>query len=151
MKEIIQLLSAALAPITAIVALSIAYSQYRLEKAKFRRDLYERRLTIFNSTLKLLSGVMRNANVEMNDLIQFLQETNQSYFLLGKDITDYLDEIYKKCVDLQYQNQKLHHSNLPIGEERNRLAEKNTELLKWLTEQLLVAREKFSTHLRLDK
>jgi hypothetical protein len=150
-KEIIQILSAALAPITAIVALGIAYRQYRLERIKFRHELYEKRLAIFNSTMTLLSIIMRKADVDMSDLIKFIQETNQSYFLLGKDIATYLDVIYKNGVDFHFQNQKLHDSSLPVGDERTRLAEENTKLLKWFTNQLLVAREKFAEHLGLDK
>jgi hypothetical protein len=150
-KDAIQILSAALAPITAVVALGIAYRQYRLERIKFRHELYEKRLAIFNSTMTLLSIIMRRADVEMSDLIKFIQETNQSYFLLGKDIATYLDEIYKNGVDFHFQNEKLNHSGLPIGEERSRLAAQNTELLKWFTKQLLVAREKFEEHLGLDK
>lgn len=150
-KEVIQILSAALAPITAIVALGIAYRQHRLESVKFRHQLYEQRLAIFTSTMNLLSVIMRDANIQLADLFKFLQETNQSYFLLGKDLTDYLTEIYKRGVDLHSQNERLHHSNLPVGEERTRLAEKNGELLKWFLEQLTVARDKFSKHLALDR
>ncbi len=151
MKTIIELLSAALAPITAIVALGIAYRQYRLEQTKSRHELYEKRLAIFNSTMKILSIVMRDADVRTSDLFQFLQETNQSYFLLGKEISDYITEIYKKGIALHFQNEKLHHSNLPVGEERTRLADENCGLLKWFGDQMLVAREKFVKHLGLDK
>ena len=151
MKEIIELLSAALAPITAIVALGIAYRQYRLEKVKFRHELYEKRLAVFSSTMKLLSVVMRTANVKMEDLIQFLQETNQSYFLLGKDISNYLEEIYKKGVDLEFLNEQLHQNGLPVGEERTRLAGEKKELLKWFSSQMVILRRKFAVHLGLDK
>ena len=51
MKEIIEILSASLAPITAIVALGIAYRQYRLEQLKFRRELYERRIAVWLTAL----------------------------------------------------------------------------------------------------
>jgi hypothetical protein len=149
-KDIVQILSAALAPITAIVAISLAWRQHRLESVKFRHQLYERRLAIFNSTMQLLAIVMRDADVQMADLLKFLQETNQSYFLLGKDIADYLDEIYKKGVELRGQEKRLHNTNLAEG-ERTRLADQNVELLNWFGRQLLVAREKFAPHLKLDR
>ena len=138
-KDIIELLSAALAPITAIVALGIAYRQYRLEQTKFRHELYERRLAIFNSTMKLLGIVIRTANLEMSDLIKFLQETNQSYFLLGKDIADYLTEIYEKGVDLNCRCEMLRGSDAAAGEERMRITNEKKELLKWFAVQLVIA------------
>ena len=102
--------------------------------------------------MKLLAIVMREGNVEMPDLIQFLRETNQSYFLLGKDISDYLTEIYKKGVDVNFQNKRLNDRiHAVVGEERSQLADKNCELLKWFGDQLVKAPEKFSVHLRLDK
>lgn len=150
MKEIIGLLSAALAPITAIVALSIAYRQYRLEQVKFRHELYEKRLAIFNSTMNLLATIMRRADVNLEELFLFLRETNQAYFLLGKEIADYLDEIYRKGVDLRSQNERIRHASFSDEQERVHLIEKNTELLKWLTNQLQISREKFAKHLGLD-
>lgn len=150
-KDTIQILSASLAPITAIVALSIAYRQHRLDALKFRHLLYERRLAIFNSTASLFGIVIRDANVTIPDLMKFLQETSQAYFLFGKDIAEYLDEIYKKGVTLQSQNKMLdpNTNNLPIGEKRTRLAEQNKDLLLWFGDQFLVARDKFSEHLKL--
>jgi hypothetical protein len=150
MKEIIELLSAALAPITAIVALGIAYRQYRLEKIKFRHELYEKRLAIFNATMNLLAVVMRTSNVQMGDLIKFLQDTNQSYFLLGKDISDYLTEIYEKGVDLNCRCEMIHDPTFQNGEERMRCIKEKTELTKWFTHQLTIAREKFAKQISLD-
>jgi hypothetical protein len=150
-KDIITLLSAALAPITAVVALGIAYRQYRLEHIKLRQTLYERRLAIFNSAMQLLSHIMQDADIKMEQLFKFLAETNQSYFLLGEEISEYLTELYKKGVDLSTTNQRLHHSNLPGGEERTRLAHEKGELLKWFGDQFTVARKKFAKHLALDK
>ena len=150
MKEIIELLSAALAPITAIVALGIAYRQYRLERIKFRHELYEKRLAIFNATMNLLAIVMRTSNVQMGDLIKFLQDTNQCYFLLGKDIADYLDEIYKKGVDLNCRCEMISDSDLQAGEDRTRYIKEKRELLKWFTDQLSVVKEKFAKQISLD-
>ena len=151
MKEIIELLSASLAPITAIVALGIAYRQYRLEQLKFRRELYEKRLAVYEGTMKLLSIVLRKGGVNFSELVQFLQETNQCRFLFGKDMADYLTEIYKNGVDLEYHEKMLHEHGLPVGEERSKHAHESCELSKWFNRQLVVAPEKFSVHLGLDK
>jgi hypothetical protein len=150
-KETVQILSAALAPTTAIVAVSLAFSQYRLERAKFRHQLYERRLAIYTSTAKLLATIMSTAKAELKDLFEFTRETNQSYFLFGADISDYLDEIYRQGVTLRSQNQKMDNSIFPTEEARARVIDQNDALLKWFADQLSVSRKKFAPYIRLDR
>jgi len=99
-----------------------------------------------------LACIMRNSKASDLEMITFLQKTRESYFLFGRDIGDYLDTLYKKSVDLQCQNTMLHDaaSNVPVGEERSRLAHEKGELTKWFSKQFLVARENFSKYMRLS-
>ena len=150
-KDVLDYFAAALAPITAVAMIYIAYRQYRLEKLKWKHELYEKRLAIFRSTMELLAVIMRDGNVDIVTLSKFNAETSESYFLLGRDICDYLLEVYRKGVHLRTLNEKLQVSNLPIGEERTRLADESGDLLKWFLDQFNVAREKFAEHLALDK
>jgi hypothetical protein len=149
MEKVLQILSASLAPITAISAIIIAWRQHTLEKSKFRQLLYEKRYAVFNSTIVLLSTVIREADLKLESLIKFIQETNQAYFLFGDGIANYLDEIYKKGVDLQAQN-KVINGTVNMGDtERNKLIEKNKDLLLWFGDQMTVCRQKFGEHLML--
>src|SRR5437868_5406871 len=78
MKEVIQILSASLAPITAIVAIVIAWRQHSLEKAKFRHLLYDKRYAIFNGTALFIAGIIQEGSVDYAALFKFQQDTNQA-------------------------------------------------------------------------
>ena len=123
--------------------------QIQVEKLQFKRELYDRRLAVYFSLLEYLSQVFREANVDINASIGFLRKTREAYFLFGKEVADYLNVVYNKSVELHGYNKRLHHADLPVGEERNRLAQEESELLKWLNHQMTDSREIFEKHLSL--
>jgi hypothetical protein len=151
MNDYVKLLSAGLTPILGILTAYIAWQQWRTNHLKVRHDLYERRLSIYLAVMEFLACVMRRSTVSDEELVAFLQKTRESYFLFGPDIGDYLDVLYKKAVDLQYHSTMLHDptSNLPVGDERSRLAHEKAEISKWFTRQFEVTRTKFTKYMRL--
>jgi hypothetical protein len=149
MKEYVDVFSALLTPLLAIVAGYVAYQQYRTNRSKLKFELYEKRLATYHALMELLSAIVREADVKIEELMKFNRETNESYFLFGKDIYSYLWEIHLKAVDLHTMNQSLYHENLPIGEERSRIAKEKGELLKWFGNQFDTSRKKFAKHLSL--
>jgi hypothetical protein len=149
--DYVKLLSAALTPILGLLTAYIAWQQWRTNHLKVRHDLYERRLAIYVAVMEFFANIMRSAGASDLEMVTFLQKTRESYFLFGRDIADYLELLYKKSVDLQYQNSMLHEpgASLPIGEERSRLAHEKAELSKWFSAQSVVARDRFSKYMRL--
>lgn len=93
---------------------------------------------------------MREGTADTPQLVTLLQKTRESYFLFGKEISDYITDLYKKGVDLDYHDQQLHHSNLPVGAERTRLAHEKAELSKWLGHQFDPVQRMFAKTLSLQ-
>jgi CHASE3 domain sensor protein len=148
-RSIIEVLSALLTPTIAVVATYIAYQQHRTNKLKVRADLYDRRMDVFNAVTDLLGHIGGAAAVDLDQLRVFLQKTRESYFLFGNEIPEYLDKLYSAGVTLRHQTKKL-FSDLPVGPERDRLADENGALVKWFLDQFDVAQKKFGKYLRLQ-
>lgn len=149
-KPYVDLLSALLTPLIAVIATYIAYQQYRANQLKLRHDLYDRRLQVFNAVAEFLAHVMREGTTDRAQLMTLLQKTRESYFLFGNQVSKYVTELYEKGVDLEYYDKQLDHSGLPVGEERTRLAHQQGDLLKWFADQFDVIRPLFAKTLSLQ-
>ena len=148
-KEYVEFFAAWLAPWVLIVTTYIAVQQYRANRLKLRHDFYDRRLILYNAVSEFLAHILSKASVDNTQLIPFLQKTRESYFLFGREVAEYVRLLYEKGVDLEYYNDQLHHSSLPVGEERARLAKEQGELLKWPAAQFDDAQKKFGKELSL--
>jgi hypothetical protein len=150
-KSSIDFLSALLTPLIAIIAVYIAWQQFRNAQLKLKHDLYERRLEVFKAVSQFIGTAVQLAYLKNEDLFALLRETNQSYFLFDDDVSQYIHELYLKGVDFSYINTRL-HGKAPISqEERERLADKNGELLKWFSQQFEVSRKLFGKYMRIRK
>ena len=76
-----------------------------------------------------------------------MTHTSESVFLFDDDITNYINELFIKSCDLRTVAKKL-NPNLPPGEERNRLAEEEANLLQWFSDQLKTSQQKFTKYLK---
>jgi hypothetical protein len=149
-KAYVDLFSACLTPLIAIIATYIAYQQYRANQLKIRHDLYDRRLQVYNAVAEFLAHVTREGTTDRAQLITLLQKTRESHFLFGSEVSAYITDLYKKGVDLEYYEKQLDHRNLPVGDERTRLAHQQGELLKWIGNQFDVIQSMFAKTLSLQ-
>jgi hypothetical protein len=152
MEETVKLLSASLTLLIAIIAVYIAYQQAVTARRKLKSDLFDKRFTIYNSYMDFLGSIISNGNVTIEDLRKFVTETKSSYFLFGKskEVSQYLDSVYRKAVKLRAVNERLNQQSLPIGDERSRLAQEDADLLEWFSDQYDAARKMFGKYLDLD-
>src|SRR5437016_4957415 len=138
----VAVLSALLTPLIAIIASYVAYQQHRTNRLKLKHDLFERRYAIFDTLMKFLGSAMREGKTSFQACILFLGDTSQAQFLFGPEIPQYLRVVYEKGLDLSRTHDKLHgEEHLPVGDERTRIANENSNLLGWFTEQAPAAQE----------
>ncbi len=151
--EIIEISKALLTPLIAIVAVYIAYQQYKLSKFNTKRELYDKNLSVYKAIMDYLGAILVSGNVSSLDTANLLRNTSESYFLFKKDVADYIDELYKK-------GNKLHMYKIMIDRYRNdnskneeyeSFCQKDEELFEWFTKQFDETKKLFKKYLALHK
>jgi len=145
----IETLSALLSPLVAVIAATILYWQFRLEKRRFRMDLYDKRYPVYSATMQFLSSIAQDATVSQEELFKFLRNSKDKDLLFGNDVQEYLEKLYKKGVRLNYLKKKLEHE--PVGEKRTKLVEEESDLVEWFINQFEESKTLFGVYLKIDK
>src|ERR1700722_4121073 len=57
-----------------------------LQKDAVRRELYERRVKVYDCTMALLAGFARDVRVEFADIQSFFRDTREAEFLFEGDV-----------------------------------------------------------------
>ncbi len=144
--HIIEILSALLTPIMAIVTVYIAYQQYNLNKMATRKDLLDRRLVVFKNTMSFLSLIMQDGKPNRESTYKFLRETADSFYLFKPEIRSCLDEIYNKSRRLEYIEKKL-DGQITGDEKREKLSKEQDELFVWFSAQFGIVENIFKPYL----
>ena len=145
--HLIQVLSALLTPVIAVVTTYIAIQQYRTSRLKFKLELFEKRYAIYQGVKKFILSAVREANLSNDDFFKLNEETQDAFFLFDERVDKYTDELRSKGARLKYLNEKLADQSLSIGEERSKLAEEDAELNIWFGNQLLESKQVFKKYL----
>jgi hypothetical protein len=138
-----------LSGVTLIIGAFVAfvgYQQYLVSRERFKLDLFEKRFAVYKGVQVFLSYILRGAKVELEELFKFRADTQDAVFLFGDDIPDYIGQIDKAALELMATAEEL--KDLPVGEERSRMAQKKTEQIKWLIDQLPKLRRVFGPYLK---
>jgi hypothetical protein len=146
----IEILSGYLTLVLGITTGSILVLQYLLAKRRWRLDLYDKRYPVYLATMQYLSFIALEASVTLEELIKFLRNSKDKEFLFGKDIQQYLDQLYRKGTDLKLRTDLLKNPSLPEP-KRQRLVEEQSELLSWFSKQSEVVKEHFGEYLKINK
>ncbi len=139
-KEVVEVFAALLTPVIALLAAYIAWQQYKIQHRAYNGQMYERRREIFRAFMSFLSVVMREGKATYSQVGQFYAEASEADFLFSSKVVAKREELYTKGIDLVAVWERLYPSDgspgLPVGEERNRLAAENSELIKWFFAQI---------------
>jgi len=151
-KEIIDIFSALLTPVIAILAAYIAWQQYKLQHKSFNGQMYERRYVVFKSFMSFLSQVMRDGKATYPLLGQFYAEASEADFLFSDAISAKREELYTRGIDMVAGYERMYPSDgspgLPVGTERSKVAQEHADHLKWFMAQIKETRRVFKAEMR---
>ena len=153
MEQVIEISKALLTPIIAIVATYVAWQQWKTNQQKLNLERYERRLRVYEEVRKILSIILRDAKASTEDLLKFRTSVSEADFLFGPEIPEYIDEIYKRGLNLWRWNQEYrdYTQEKPEGYDHKEVVEEKHKELTWLTEQFGPAKEKLEKYLDISK
>jgi len=154
-KNIFAIITSISTAIIAVLAIVIAYQQYKINRRRFKFETYEIKLGVYKVFNKFLVEIMREGNTDYPRLLEFYSGASESIFIFEKPkpIMDKIEEVYKKANTMIYLSQRLYprdgSQGLPVGEERNKVAKQESELLQWHFDQIKETKELFKKYIQL--
>ena len=146
---IIDILSAALTPIIAVLAVYIAYQQHCVNRQRLQYELYERRLGIYKVVAQHLSHIATMNQITFTQCQDFHKETFEGVFLFSKLVQNYIDEIDRNSQEFFAISEELSLRKKPSHlDEKQREAKK--QLLQWFLEKHQSSKEFFAKELGLQ-
>jgi hypothetical protein len=129
-----------LTPLIAMIAVYIAWQQFEINRRQHRLALFEKRLAVFNSTMRMIAAVVRSANPTLAQCYQFIQDTRDHEFLFGPEVKSFIDEVYSKAVTL--------NMHIVVGPQT---ALQQTQVMEWFVGRIADARNVFLPYLDFRK
>jgi len=169
----INILSGLLTPIIAIIAVYIAYQQFRsnrsqgelkikldtdknslehkrldLEEYRLRLDLYNKRYRIFEEIKKVLFKINQDAQIELVELREFKASVNESKFLFDNDISEFLEDLKRNAIEYTHLKNEIDKKYIPTGSpEWQEKTKTESSLRSWFTYEYENVENKFDEYL----
>ena len=139
-KEIVDVCSALLTPLIAVIATYIAYQQYHVSELTLKKELYERRIKIYGVFESYFNEIMQGGGqIQPHRVAQFYSEAIESEFLFNSQVVNKVNELCEKGIKLSHLYNRLCPFNGSQGvvqpEERSLISKEHTELLRWFHQQ----------------
>jgi hypothetical protein len=152
-EHIFEISKGLLTPVIAIVATYVAWQQWKTNQQKLILDRYDRRLRIYEEVRKILSIIARDAKASIDDLLKFRTSVSEADFLFGPEIPAYIDEIYRRGLNLGRWTEEYrdYTQEKPEGYDHQKVVSEKHKELTWLVEQFEPAKDKFRPYLDISK
>jgi hypothetical protein len=149
--DVIAILQGLLTPLIAVVATYIAYQQWQTNRQKLNLERYDRRLKVYEELRKILSIILRDADASFDDLLRFRTSVSEADFLFGPEVMEYIDQVYRRGLDLHRTNEEYRSNPKPPGYDNAKVVAETHEHLIWLTNQFEPAKQLFKKYLDISK
>lgn len=117
------------------------------KRQKITPEIYNLRIPIYNAYRDLVTKVLREAKINMQDLFEFANKTHEALFLYDEKIADFLSLIFQQGNRLQYLNKVVGNPHLVEKEKWNSIVEEESDLIQWFHDNFEHARMLFKQYL----
>ncbi len=132
----------------------IKRTRYKKNNKKEKRqiitpEVYNLRLPIYNAYRDLISKILRNAKIDIQDLFEFSNKAHEALFLYDEKIDDHMNLIFQKGNRLQYLCKVVSNPRLVNKEKWNSIVEEESDLIMWFHDDFEQTRKLFKQYLHL--
>lgn len=136
-------------PLVAAFGALIAYRQWRTAQNKLKLDLFERRMSVYQSARDMIGFIASRGKITPEEQFKYLAGIQTARWLFGPDVTEYLEtELWHKVVNLELTQNMMSHAG-GGDPDRSKYIKDNAETLKWLVNQYKVLDTKCATYMVL--
>ncbi|MFA5352317.1 MAG: hypothetical protein WC304_03505 [Candidatus Gracilibacteria bacterium] len=136
----VDIFQALLTPAIAIFAAYIGWQQHKINKNRFKFEMYERRLKVFNAFVSFFKEVLNSNKINHSKLNEFYALTSEVEFIFGKGsekLVSYREEIWNKGFDIHILQMKANASEKRREiDESIKIDDEIYKKIEWLIKQL---------------
>jgi hypothetical protein len=129
----------------------IAQQQADLAAVRLQHDLFDRRFEIYEAARTLLIDILKSGNISNEKLGNYIRSTEKAVFVFDQDITDYLEVLRVRAIQLQEANAMIADPTIMISSDSRPAPQRKTEIATWFYSQFDVLISKFKPFLALDR
>ncbi len=147
--DTLKILQGLLTPVIAVITCYIAWQQWKTNQGKLNFDRYEKRLKVYKEVINFIAIGIREADYKNEELITFKPKVSEADFLFGAEISEYIDELQQRAVNLSRWNKEYKDDTQPKskGYDHNKIVEEMHKELKWISSQFEQSRKLFKKYL----
>jgi len=130
----------------------IAHGQWQTNKDKLKLELYDRRLAVYEATMRFVLRLSGDAKVDASGRREYLIATRQAAFLFDDAyIPQYLKKLANEALRLDMAIELVNRAQAgeAPAEAHQNAPRTQFELLEWFLKQEKVIEEKFAPYLQL--
>lgn len=157
-KDCVDYLAALLTPTIAVAGLYIAFNQRRIEEARLRHELFERRYKQFDAVVKFALSIM-SLSIEADEECEcrpfeasnkLRAEIAGMQFIFYPDIDEYVNTHIVE-LHIEIQHLRAERNRMEPREERLKNAKRQTEFKNNLRKNLEIFHEKTLNYMQLQQ
>ena len=131
----------------AFFGIGIAIFQLKVNKDRYKHELFDKRWAQFISIRDFIGHVFSHGKMEKEEEYKILINTQGSIFLFDQEIKSYISELTKKAWYLNTLNEEL--SLISDQAARKKNIEKQREIKNWFENQISEIEKKFNKYIKL--
>lgn len=150
LAEISQFFSAFLTPIIALIAVYIAYQQWRLRQEHFQLELFDKRYKVYEGTKKFISIILEKGYPDENDISEFQESTHDATFLFENEVQRRLDNILEKGNKLNNINTYIALTEQASPDSAKEAKENEADIQDWFNDEYDRIKNLFMNYLKIN-